>query len=113
MGDVGRDYNNQTTNNTTSLKFENVAVDGSTQIGLQGDDLANLLNALNQKDAISQTAILANNNQLATIVKSNNETTQNTVNSIKSSLGNAGKYIFLGFAVFGSFWAYKKFVKNK
>lgn len=103
----------QHTTTNTNLKFENVAVDGSTQIGLQGDDLANLLNALNQKDAISQTAILANNNQLATIVKSNNETTQNTVNSIKNGLGNVGKYAFLGVAVFGSLWAYKKFVKNK
>lgn len=113
MGNVGGDYNSQVTNNTTKLSFENVAVDGSTTIGLQGDDLANLLNALNQKDAISQTAILANNNQLATIVKSNNETTQNTINSIKGSLGNVGKYAFLGIAVFGSFWAYKKFVKGK
>lgn len=105
--------NKQITNTSTSLSLSDVAVDSSTTIGLQGDDLANLLNAFNQKDAMSQTAILANNNQLANIVKSNNETTQNTINSIKNSLGSAGKYVLLIGCGFGLLYFIKKYKKRR
>lgn len=74
---------NQNSSVNTEFNLENVALDTSTNIGLQGDDLANVLLALNQKDAMSQTAILAQNQQLTSIIDSNNATTQNTVNSLK------------------------------
>lgn len=93
----------QTSSVDTSLSLENVALDNSVRIGLQGDDLANFMNALNQKDAISQTAILAQNNQLKGIVESNNATTQNTISTLKQG----GKWGLVLLVLGGMFIAYK------
>lgn len=87
----------------TSLSLEHVALDNSVKIGLQGDDLANFMNALNQKDAISQTALLSQNNQLKGIIESNNQTTQNTISTLKTG----GKWGLVLIALGGMFIAYK------
>lgn len=93
----------QLTNTTTDISVRDSEINNQTYIGLQGDDLANFMNALNQKDAISQTALLSQNNQLKGIIESNNQTTQNTVNTLKTG----GKWGLVLIALGGMFIAYK------
>lgn len=93
----------QITNTNTDISVRDSEILNQNYIGLQGDDLANFMNALNQKDAISQTALLSQNNQLKGIIDSNNATTQNTVNTLKQG----GKWGLVLLALGGMFIAYK------
>lgn len=93
----------QITNTLTEIGVRDSEINNQNYIGLQGDDLANFMNALNQKDAISQTALLSQNNQLKGIIDSNNATTQNTVNTLKQG----GKWGLVLLALGGMFIAYK------
>lgn len=62
----------QHTESNVSLGMENVALDTSTKIGLQGDDLAVVAQLLGNQQVTSQTALLAANNQLSNIIKDSN-----------------------------------------
>lgn len=93
----------QITNTLTEIGVRDSEINNQTYIGLQGDDLANVLNAWNKNDAQSQTALLSQNNQLKGIIESNNATTQNTVNTLKQG----GKWGLVLIALGGMFIAYK------
>lgn len=93
----------QITNTLTEIGVRDSEINNQNYIGLQGDDLANVLNAWNKKDAQSQTAILATNNQLATITGQTKEVYTSAINSTKKT-----NYIMLAIiAIGGGFLAYK------
>lgn len=122
MGDfMSQGYDNRssadggfTQNTDASIKIglENVNMDNSTKIGLQGDDLAVVAQAMVNQQITSQTALLSSqqsgNSALAQMVASNNA----TKNQIMNALQGAGKWIlYVGLAGVG-LWAFSKFYKR-
>lgn len=93
----------QITNTLTEIGVRDSEILNQNYIGLQGDDLANVLNAWNKKDAQSQTALLATNNQLATITGQTKEVYTSAINSTKKT----SYFLIAIIAVFAGFIAYK------
>ena len=99
----------QNTNTNTSLSLDNVQVDSSTKIGLQGDDLAVVAQLLGNQQITSQTALTAANNQLANIVQKSNDAKVQMTNAMTK---NVPKWI--AYAVGGGIllFAITKFFKK-
>lgn len=96
---------------STSFNLENINADMSTTIGLQGEDFANLLNAMNNKDVINTQAILAQTNQLAKVA----EASQGLgATALKQIFGGDSKKMLLsiGVGILGIF-ALLKFIKRR
>ena len=115
------EYDNQTSadggltqNSDASIRIalDNVNMDNSTKIGLQGDDLAVVAQAMLNQQVTSQTALLSSqqsgNSAIAQMVASNNA----TKNQIMNALQGGSKWIlYLGLAGVG-LWAFNKFYKR-
>lgn len=93
----------QITNTNTDIAVRDSEILNQNYIGLQGDDLANVLNAWNKREAQSQTALLATNNQLATITGQTKDVYNNAINSTKKS----NYFLIAIIAIGGGFLAYK------
>lgn len=93
----------QITNTLTEIGVRDSEINNQNYIGLQGDDLANVLNAWNKREAQSQTALLATNNQLATITGQTKDVYNNAINSTKKS----NYFLIAIIAIGGGFLAYK------
>lgn len=104
-GESSSDQNAQQLSDlSTTLTFDNVNVDSSTTIGLQGDDLSVIAQLLGNQFITSQTALVSQNNQLAKIVESGNETKANMLETLKGS----GKWaLYLALAGVALFFSYK------
>ena len=99
-------------NLSNHIGLENVNMDNSTTIGLQGDDLAVVAQAMLKQQVTSQTALLSSqqsgNSAIAQMVASNNATKSQVMNALNSG----GKWIlYLGLAGLG-IWAFNKFYKG-
>ena len=97
---------------STTIALDNVQMDNSTKIGLQGDDLAVVAQAMLNQQVTSQTALLSSqqsgNSAIAQMVASNNEAKSQVMNALKGG----GKWLlYLGLAGVG-LWAFNKFYKR-
>lgn len=106
--------NNQIQDNSVKLNLDNVNMDNSTQIGLQGDDLAVVASAMVNQQIASQTALMTSQNSansaLTNVIKSNNEAKMQVMNAIKGG----GKWLlYLGLAGAGLFAFYKFYGKRR
>ena len=120
-GFMGQDYDNrssadgglgQNTDASIRIALDNVNMDNSTKIGLQGDDLAVVAQAMLNQQVTSQTALLSSqqsgNSAIAQMVASNNEAKSQVMNALKGG----GKWLlYLGLAGVG-LWAFNKFYKR-
>lgn len=102
----------QTSSVTTTIALDNVQADMSTKIGLQGEDFANLLSAMNNKDIINTQAILAQTNQLSKIAESSQGLGQTALKQLFG--GDIKKMVIAGVvAVLGCFVLFKYSKKGK
>lgn len=122
-GFMGQDYNtssgasqgaNQLTDLSTKISLDNVNMDNSTSIGLQGDDLAVVAQAMLNQQVTSQTALLSSQNSsnsaLAAMVESNNAAKSEVLTALKGG----GKWIlYVGGAIVAVFIFSKIFKKRK
>ena len=102
----------QSSDLSTNISLDNVNMDNSTTIGLQGDDLATVAQAMVNQQITSQTALLSaqnsGNSALAQMVASNNATKNQVMSALK---GGAKWILYLGLAGVG-LWAFNKFYKR-
>lgn len=106
---AGTVNNSQSSSVRTDFALSDVSLDNSVAMGLQGDDLANVLLALNHKDAQNVGAMLAQNGQLAQIVAG----TQEVQKSAIGTLNKGGKWILIAVVGVCGFFLLRFLIKKR
>lgn len=104
----------QSHDGSVKINLDNVNMDNSTSIGLQGDDLAVVASAMVNQQIASQTALMTSQNSansaLTKIIQSNNEAKAQVRNAVRSG----GKWVlYLALAGGGLFAFYKLYGKGR
>lgn len=112
--DENNTYNTQTQDNSVKINLDNVNMDNSTTIGLQGDDLAVVASAMVNQQIASQTALITSQNSansaLTNVIKSNNEAKMQIMGAVQKG----GKWLlYLGIAGAGLFAFYKFYGRRR
>lgn len=104
----------QSQDNSVKLNLDNVSMDNSTSIGLQGDDLAVVASAMVNQQIASQTALMTSQNSansaLTNVIQSNNAAKMQVMQSIQKG----GRWLlYLGIAGAGLFAFYKFYGRRR
>lgn len=97
MADISQITN---TNASTNLTLDNVQADLSTKIGVYGEDLGNILMAMQNKDILNTQYQLAKDNNLATLTTATQSSMLGMINSLGSGIKNFVIYGIVGIICF-------------